>query len=287
MDQQPLMALTNIEWTDKSWNPVTGCSKISEGCKNCYAEAMANRLKHILPKYEHGFKVAIHPGELNRPFTWKEPANVFVNSMSDLGHESIPWHFTNLIIDTMRRANWHTFQVLTKRPGLLMYNLVKHNVRMPENVWMGVTVENAASAERILTLVNMPVKHRFLSLEPLLSDIELGDLTGIELVIVGGESGPRARPMNPAWARSIRDQCLTQEIPFFFKQWGEWAPWDGKIVQLRDGKHVHWVNDQAQDYTGSAAQILHNNYTVSVRVGRSKAGRLLDGVDWGELPWNR
>jgi len=274
------MSDTKIEWTDKSWNPVTGCTKISDGCKNCYAETMANRLKHMLPKYEHGFDVAIHPSELERPLEWKTPATIFVNSMSDLFHGLVPDKYIMDIHNTIRRAHWHTFQILTKRAEDMHIRGSIMNLVWPENTWLGVTVESAAHIARIDHLRETFASHRFISFEPLLSGIEDLDLTGIDLVIVGGESGPRARPMNPAWARSIRDQCIDQKVPLFFKQWGEWAPYDGKIIRLKDGKHVLWENDIP------VPDVINGHGEYSVRVGKSKAGRLLDGVDWGELPWN-
>ncbi len=274
------MSDTNIEWADKSWNPVTGCSKISEGCQHCYAETMANRLKHMIPKYEYGFDVAIHPSELEKPLSWKKSATIFVNSMSDLFHPLVPDKFILSIFDTMQRAHWHRFQILTKRAAEMDLFTDKHNIKWPSNVWMGVTVESDDHMTRIDSLRRTNAWHRFISFEPLLGDIEDLDLTGIDLVIVGGESGPRARPMNPDWPRSIRDQCIDQKVPLFFKQWGEWAPYDGKIIRLKDGKHVLWENDMP------IPDVINGHGEYSVRVGRSKSGRLLDGVDWGDLPWN-
>ena len=274
------MSDTSIEWTDKVWNPVTGCTKISEGCTNCYAEPMANRLKHMLPKYEYGFDVAIHPSELERPLGWKKPATIFVNSMGDLFHPLIPAKFILSVFNTIQRAHWHRFQILTKRSAIMQAMTDKEDICWPPNAWMGVTVESADHVDRIDDLRMTTARHKFISMEPLLGPVPGLDLKGIELVICGGESGPRARPMAPEWARMIRDQCIDQGVTFFFKQWGEWAPWDGKLIRLKDGKHVLWDGDNP------IPDVINEHGEYSVRVGRSKSGRLLDEVDWNEIPWN-
>ena len=210
---------TKIEWTESTWNPITGCSKISAGCLNCYAERMAKRLKAIgNANYQNGFQVALHPEILNKPLSWKTPQTIFVNSMSDLFHESVPDEFIVSIFDVMRKASWHRFQILTKRSE----RLFKMNPLLdwPENVWMGVTVEKADYLYRIDHLRQTDATIKFLSLEPLLGEINNIDLTNIDWVISGGESGPNARPVEAEWVRDIRNQCIAAEVPFFFKQWG-------------------------------------------------------------------
>jgi len=208
-----------IEWTDTTWNPVTGCTKISVGCKNCYAERMTNRLKAMgQAHYLQGFKVRTHEKSLSLPLSWKKPRTIFVNSMSDLFHEDVPESFISKVFDIMKDRPQHIFQVLTKRSKNMLK--ISHNLFWPENVWMGVTVENSDYMERIDDLRATPAKVKFLSLEPLLGPISNLDLTNIDWVIVGGESGPRARPISPEWVRDIRDQCLAANVPFFFKQWG-------------------------------------------------------------------
>ena len=210
---------SQIEWTESTWNPVTGCTKISEGCANCYAERMAKRL-HAMGRanYTNGFNVTMHPHVLAHPLKWKKPQMVFVNSMSDLFHDDVPLEFIQQIFDVMTRASRHTFQILTKR-GERLAELAPL-LPWPDNVWMGVTVESAACAGRIDDLRGVSASTRFLSLEPLLGPLPNLDLEGIDWVIVGGESGPGARPMAETWATDLRDQCLQARVPFFFKQWG-------------------------------------------------------------------
>lgn len=210
---------SKIEWTESTWNPVTGCTKISAGCLNCYAERMAKRLKAIgNENYVNGFQVALHPEILNRPLSWKTPQTIFVNSMSDLFHENIPDDFICSIFDVMKKASWHRFQVLTKRSQRLFE--MNELLEWPQNVWMGVTVERSDYLYRIDHLRQTGAKTKFLSLEPLLGEINDIDLTNIDWVIVGGESGPNARPIAAEWVRDLRNQCLAAEVPFFFKQWG-------------------------------------------------------------------
>ena len=213
------MASSRIEWTESTWNPVTGCTKISPGCANCYAERMAKRL-HAMGQanYVNGFDVTMHPHVLDKPLKWKKPQTVFVNSMSDLFHEDVPLDFIQQVFDVMRRADWHLFQILTKRSGRLADLALL--IDWPENVWMGVTVESADYAGRIDDLRRVHAATRFLSLEPLLGPLPNLNLDGIDWVIVGAESGPGARPMAEAWATDLRDQCLQARVPFFFKQWG-------------------------------------------------------------------
>jgi protein gp37 len=210
---------SSIEWTESTWNPSTGCDAISPGCDNCYAERMAYRLKAMgQAKYRNGFKLTIHPKTLELPLHWKKPQRIFVNSMSDLFHHDVPLDYILKVFDTMRRAHWHEFQVLTKRSGRLL--AVDEKIDWPSNVWMGVSVESAQYKSRIDHLRKTAAAVKFLSLEPLLSDLGSLDLQGMNWVIVGGESGPGARPMERKWAESIRRQCAVAEVPFFFKQWG-------------------------------------------------------------------
>lgn len=213
------MAMTTIEWTEATWNPVTGCTKFSSGCQNCYAERMTRRLKAMgQPKYRNGFKVTVHPQALTVPLAWRKPRMVFVNSMSDLFHEEVPDDFILQVFDVMREACWHTFQVLTKRPHRLKE--LNGSVRWPGNVWMGVTVEEGAYTDRLELLKASDAEVKFVSFEPLLSSISNPDLDGIDWAIVGGESGPGARAIELQWVLDIRDECVRKSVPFFFKQWG-------------------------------------------------------------------
>lgn len=213
------MATSKIEWTESTWNPLTGCTKVSPGCKHCYAERMAVRLQAMgLEKYRNGFRLALHPEVLEDPLTWTKPQYIFVNSMSDLFHKEVSLEFILRIFDVMRRAHWHQFQVLTKRAERLLE--LDPYIEWPGNVWMGVSVENAAYVHRIDLLRQTSAVIKFLSLEPLLGPLTNLKLNGINWVIVGGESGPHARPIQPEWVREIRDQCLQAKVPFFFKQWG-------------------------------------------------------------------
>jgi protein gp37 len=213
------MKSSKIEWTESTWNPVTGCSKISSGCLNCYAERMALRLKAMgQPNYRNGFKVTCHRQMLDLPLRWKKPQMIFVNSMSDLFHEDVPDDFIMDIFSTMQCARQHQYQILTKRAERLA--AISPELPWAKNIWMGVTVESADYKYRIDYLRYTSAHIKFLSLEPLLGDIGELDLNEIDWVIAGGESGPGARPMNIEWVRNIREQCLAQDVPFFFKQWG-------------------------------------------------------------------
>jgi protein gp37 len=210
---------TEIEWTDATWNPVTGCTKISPGCQNCYAERMAMRLKAMRQhRYRNGFAVTLHPDLLTQPLRWIKPRMIFVNSMSDLFHKNIPSKFIETVFEVMAKAHWHVFQILTKRAERL--ECLSSKIVWPNNVWIGVTIENQDCIRRIRYLKKVPAAVRFVSLEPLLGHIYQLPLDKIDWVIVGGESGPRARPLKPEWVRNIRDQCLDEGVPFFFKQWG-------------------------------------------------------------------
>jgi protein gp37 len=223
---------TAIEWTEATWNPTTGCDKISTGCDNCYALTLSKRLKAMgAQKYQTdgdprtsgpGFGVAVHPDSLMTPYTWHQPRVVFVNSMSDLFHARVPLSFIEQVFAVMAETPQHTYQVLTKRASRL--RKIAHRFDWPDNVWMGVSVENAEAMQRIDDLRQVPAAVRFLSCEPLLGPLPGLDLSGIGWVIAGGESGPRHRPMDPEWALDVRDACQAAGVPFFFKQWGGRTP---------------------------------------------------------------
>lgn len=210
---------STIEWTESTWNPVTGCTKVSPGCKHCYAHRMAMRLQAMGQKnYRNGFEVTLQPHMLELPLTWKKPQRIFVNSMSDLFHPEVPEDFILKVFDVMGRAHWHQFQVLTKRSE----RVLELDRRLPwkPNIWMGVSVENERYASRIDDLRKTHAHIKFLSLEPLLGPLPKLKLRGIDWAIAGGESGPGARPMPAHWVTQIRDQCLRADVAFFFKQWG-------------------------------------------------------------------
>jgi protein gp37 len=210
---------SSIEWTEATWNPVTGCSKISAGCKHCYAERMAKRLQAMgQPNYARGFEVTLQAHALRIPLGWRKPRTIFVNSMSDLFHADVPEAFIHRVFDTMLHAHWHQHQVLTKRAD----RLLELDQRLPwaPQIWQGVSVENKSCAWRIDRLRETSAHVKFLSLEPLLGPLPSLNLQGIHWVIVGGESGPGARPVKPEWVRDIRDQCQAAGVAFFFKQWG-------------------------------------------------------------------
>ncbi len=213
------MAQSSIEWTESTWNPLTGCTKISPGCKNCYAERMARRLQGMKqPRYTNGFTLTLHEDVLELPLQWKKPQLIFVNSMSDMFHENVPVWFIQKAFDVMRRASWHQFQVLTKRSDRLLD--VSPSIAWPENVWMGVSVERCDYIFRIGHLQETGAAVKFVSLEPLLGPLRKLDLRGINWVIVGGESGPGSRPMQEEWVLDIKTQCHRANVAFFFKQWG-------------------------------------------------------------------
>jgi protein gp37 len=221
---------TTIEWTDSTWNPVTGCTKISAGCDHCYAERFSERFRGTPGHpFENGFNLTLRPDRLEQPLTWRRPRMIFVNSMSDLFHKEIPTKFISRVFDTMERANWHAFQILTKRSSL-MRNFLRNRYgakRGPTHIWFGVSVEDGQRISRIRHLRDSPAGIRFLSIEPLIAPVGELNLSGIDWVIVGGESGPGAREMKPDWVRGIRDQCLAQDVAFFFKQWGGVRPKSG------------------------------------------------------------
>jgi protein gp37 len=210
---------SKIEWTEATWNPVTGCSKLSAGCKNCYAERLARRMKAMgAARYQNAFEVTVHPDALNAPALWHKPRMVFVNSMSDLFHEKVSLGFIKSVFEVIRQTPRHQFQILTKRAEIMAKLAPK--LEWPDNLWMGVSVENQDCAFRMEYLRKVPAKVKFISFEPLLGPIHKANLTGINWVIVGGESGPYARPMQPEWVTGLRDICVRKRIPFFFKQWG-------------------------------------------------------------------
>jgi len=230
---------SSIEWTESTWNPVVGCTKISLGCRNCYAERMAKRLQAMgQPNYLHGFRLSMHDKSLNLPLKWKSPQIIFVNSMSDLFHKDVSVRFIRKVFRVMNDSPRHRYQVLTKRAERLCE--LAPRLEWSENIWMGVTVEESQYRERIDCLRNTGARIKFLSLEPLLGPLPQLDLRGIDWIIAGGESGPGARPMEKSWVLDIRDQCQRENIPFFFKQWGG--------------------------------------------VRKKKAGRLLEGRIWSEMP---
>jgi protein gp37 len=209
-----------IEWTNSTWNVVTGCDKVSPGCKNCYAERYAMRLKNMgVKKYSNGFKLTFHPDVMNYPLSLREPRMIFVNSMSDLFHKDIPFQFIEKVFEVMKKVDWHQYQILTKRSERVE-EFSNHYGKFPENVWMGVSVESALYKKRIDDLRKVDAKIHFLSLEPLLGPLGKLDLDNIEWVIAGGESGFNFRDCKVRWVREIRDQCIEAGVPFFFKQWG-------------------------------------------------------------------
>jgi protein gp37 len=221
---------TAIEWTDATWNPVTGCTKISAGCDHCYAERFSERFRGTSGHpFENGFDLTLRPERLQQPLGWRNPRMIFVNSMSDLFHKEIPSPFIARVFDTMERAPWHTFQILTKRSSL-MRNFLRRRygqTRGPSHMWFGVSVEDGSKKSRIRHLQEAPAGVRFLSIEPLIGSVGPLDLTDIDWVIVGGESGPGARPIQREWVREVRDQCRARKVAFFFKQWGGLRPKSG------------------------------------------------------------
>jgi protein gp37 len=229
------MKTTKIEWTDKTWNPVTGCTKRSIGCANCYAENMARRLCAMgQEKYENGFRLTMHEDSLEEPLSWQNPHTIFVCSMSDMFHEKVPFDFIDKVIETIRKTPQHRYQLLTKRDKRMAKYFETRPV--PENVWLGVTVEAKKMRTRIDTLRNIPATIRFLSCEPLLEDLGDIDLKNIHWVIVGGESGKKARPMKEEWALSIEQQAAASGSAFFFKQWGTWGADGVKRSKYANGK---------------------------------------------------
>lgn len=221
---------SEIEWTDATWNPVTGCTKITRGCDNCYAARFSERFRGVPGHpFETGFDLTLRPERLDQPLKWRRPRMIFVNSMSDLFHKQVPSGFIDKVFETMEAADWHVFQVLTKRSSLMRDYLRRRygGERGPQHIWCGVSVEDAQAKNRIEQLRAAQAGVRFLSIEPLIGSVGKVDLTGIDWVIAGGESGPGARPMHLEWVREIRNQCIEQEVAFFFKQWGGLRPKSG------------------------------------------------------------
>lgn len=221
---------TQIEWTDATWNPVTGCTKITPGCDFCYAERFSERFRGVPNHpFENGFELTLRPARLTQPLSWRQPRRIFVNSMSDLFHKEVPRTFIDSVFDTMEAANWHTYQVLTKRSPLLSRYLRDRygSGLAPAHIWLGVSVEDAKNTVRLKHLRAAQASMKFVSFEPLLGPVGNVDLTGIDWAIVGGESGPHARPMAEEWAIEIRDQCRAAKVAFFFKQWGGVRPKSG------------------------------------------------------------
>jgi len=221
---------TEIEWTDATWNPVTGCTKITRGCDLCYAERFSERFRGVKGHpFENGFDLTLRPDRINQPLAWKQPRRIFVNSMSDLFHKEIPRHFIDAVFDTMEVADWHTFQVLTKRSSLMAkYLRSRYGAnKAPHHIWLGVSIEDARNAVRLKHLSTSRASVKFVSFEPLLGSVGEVDLKGIDWAIVGGESGPHARPMKEEWAIEIRDRCRSAKVAFFFKQWGGLRPKSG------------------------------------------------------------
>jgi protein gp37 len=232
-----MAATTEIEWTDATWNPVTGCTKISAGCDNCYAARFSERFRGVPGHpFESGFDLRLRPERLEQPLAWRRPRMIFVNSMSDLFHKEIPFAFIDRVFSTMERAPWHTFQVLTKRSSRLRSYVNERypNKLAPAHIWLGTSVEDGSKKSRMRHIKQTNAAVRFLSVEPLIGPIGDLDLQGIHWVIVGGESGPRSRPMQPEWAQEVRDQCKAAKVPFFFKQWGGRTPKAGG--RLLDGR---------------------------------------------------
>lgn len=221
---------STIEWTNATWNPVTGCDKISAGCDNCYAERFSERFRGVKGHpFENGFDLTLRPDRVEQPLKWKKSKMVFVNSMSDLFHKAVPKDYIALVFETMENASWHIFQVLTKRSSLMreFINERYRNAPVPEHIWLGASIEDHSKRSRIKHVQDTNASVRFLSIEPLIGPPGKMDLKKIQWVIVGGESGPNARPMQLSWARSVRDQCIEQNVPFFFKQWGGFRPKSG------------------------------------------------------------
>ena len=281
---------TKIEWASESWNPVTGCTPISEGCRNCYAKRMANRLRgrYGYPA-DDPFKVTFHPDRLNQPLRWEKPRRIFVVSMGDLFHEDVKYKWIDAIWSRIAKCPQHTFMVLTKRPERMaefVSEIGIFNYDVLPNLWLGITCENQQAADKRMPIfLQIPAAVHFVSLEPLLGDIDLGIDIGqgvgdlaidkLSWCIIGGESGPGARPMHPDWARSVRDQCQSAGVPFFFKQHGEWTGKAGWYLQ----------KDMASCRSIIMDRDKNDKIGVSMgKVGKKKAGRILDGRTWDKYP---
>jgi protein gp37 len=242
---------STIEWTNSTWNPVTGCTKISTGCDFCYAERFSERFRDVSGHpFEKGFDLALRPDRLGQPLSWKKPRLVFVNSMSDLFHKEIPAVYIDHIFETMEAASWHVFQVLTKRSSIMRRYINQRygTSNAPEHIWLGVSVEDQSKRSRIRHLQETTARIRFLSVEPLIGSPGALDLRGIHWVIAGGESGPHARPMKPEWIVSVKNQCVEQNVPFFFKQWGGFRPKSGgRLLEEREWNGFPVLSSKASD----------------------------------------
>ncbi|MGG4499046.1 DUF5131 family protein [Brevibacillus reuszeri] len=294
---------TSIEWTDKVWNPLTGCSKVSEGCRNCYAITLHNRRydayhngKELPQQYALPFnEIQLFQSRVDMPLPWRKPRKIFVNSMGDLFHEQVPGWFIKEVFDVMMKAHWHTFQVLTKRAErmreIVNAYLNQNNLeKLPSHVWLGVSIENEqTNNERVHQLVKTKAAVRFLSCEPLIGPIDLTPHfnwiepdTGrsyLHWVIVGGESGMNARPLRQTWVEGLKNQCEQYGVAFFFKQWGEFFPHDDND----EDDPEFWVTDTEAGFEHTSTP-SDDNYVYMNRVGRKRAGRLLDGKEWNEFP---
>jgi protein gp37 len=254
------MALSSaIEWTNSTWNPTTGCTKTSLGCKNCYAERMAIRLKAIGHKnYRNGFKLTLHEDMLILPLQWKKPQNIFVNSMSDLFHEDVPNSFIINAFNVMQQAHWHHFQILTKRSNRLRE--LSNSLIWAPNIWLGVSIENSNYVQRIEDLRSTGAQIKFLSIEPLLGPLVGLNLTDIDWVIVGGESGVGARPLQPSWVIDIKNQCQNTGIPFFFKQWGgKNKKKSGRLLEGRHWDEMPQLSETMDRVLNPSSRILIND----------------------------
>ena len=275
---------TKIEWAvnpdgskGETWNPVTGCTPISEGCQNCYAKRMSKRLagRCGYPAYDP-FQVTLHPDRLDEPLKWKKPRRVFVCSMGDFFHQDVPFEFIAQVWQTMNNAQQHIFMVLTKHPERMAKFISRLGWDIHDNVWLGVTAENQKRAdERIPILLQIPAVVRFVSVEPMLEPVNLANCGKIDWVICGGETGPGARPMHPDWVRNLRDQCQNAGVPFFFKHWGQW-------------KAVHRQSDVVDLSSLKDNQCVmkaqNGDHYLFTRSSKKRTGRLLDGREWNEFP---
>lgn len=307
--------MSKIEWTNETWNPITGCTKISPGCQNCYAEKMAKRLKGRFGYPETDpFSVTYHYDVLKKPFAWKKPRMVFVCSMGDLFHEEVSYDMAHAVFSAMEALPQHTFQILTKRPERMkkFWDIKStqwgEQWKPTDNIWIGVSAENQEQAnKRIPILLQIPAAIRFVSCEPLLSKVDLkhafsplpGEMSegqrGLDWVIAGGESGHNARPMHPDWVRSLRDQCQDACVPFFFKQWGEWQEGSNFSDHKYQSRHITMLSngDYADDFSPEVGDMINkystnewnklNAYTMA-KVGKKRSGRLLDEKEWNEMP---
>ncbi len=270
--------MSSIEWTDETWNPVTGCTQISPGCENCYALRMSHRLQAMgQPNYRNGFELTTHDHVLEKPLHWKKPRKIFVNSMSDLFHRDVPLDFIKEVLDVCRRAHWHQFQILTKRSQRLAKD--GKLLDWPPNVWMGTSVESQEYAFRVAHLREVPAAVRFISFEPLIGPVDSVDLTGIHWAIVGGESGPGSRPAHPDWFRKIRKLCEKSGTAFFFKQFGDFAP----APVGTDEKRLVRIG-KIGNIRPSADLKRRSSDADLVRMGKGRAGRTLDGQTWDAYP---